>query len=503
MPLKQNIVANYGSQIYVALIGVVMLPVYLQYMGPEAYGLVAFFALLQAWFQLLDMGLVPTMARHTALFGGGAGTALNFRRLLRSMEGIFFCVAFVGATLLVLGASSVAEHWLRVAHLPKEQVINAIQLMALIAVLRWMGELYRGVISGFERMVWLGAFSSVVATVRFVLVIPFLVWVGSTPTEFFTFQLIVAVLEALVLMRKAYVLLPAVPGKVTGWSWQPLRDVLGFSTAMALASLVWVVVSQTDKLLLSSLLPLADYGWFSLSVLAAGGVLLLTGPIAAALMPRLTALHGQGNDDAILILYHQATQWAGLLVWPACFVLAWYAERVLWVWTGNTELAAQAAPTLRLYALGNAAMALGAFPYYLQFAKGQLRLHLLGTGFFVLLLLPCLFWAVGRYGAVGAGWTWLAVNLVYLALWVPLVHARHVRGLHRRWLLHDVAPIAVLAMGGALACQWLPWPTDRALVGLQLLVISLFVLLASAVGSSWLRAEARHLWRHRYLQRPA
>lgn len=503
MPLKQNIVANYGSQIYVALIGVVMLPVYLKYMGPEAYGLVAFFALLQGWFQLLDMGLVPTMARQTALFGGGAVTALNFRRLLRSMEGIFLCVAFVGAMLLLLGAGSVAEHWLRVARLPKEQVINAIQLMALIAVLRWMGELYRGVISGFERMVWLGAFSSVVATVRFVLVIPFLVWVGSTPTEFFTFQLIVAVVEALVLMRKAYVLLPAVPGKVTGWSWQPLRDVLGFSTAMAMASLVWVVASQTDKLLLSSLLPLADYGWFSLAVLAAGGVLVLTGPIAVTLMPRLTALHGQGNNDAILTLYRHATQWAGLLVWPSCFVLAWYAERVLWVWTGNTELAAQAAPTLRLYALGNAAMALGAFPYYLQFAKGQLRLHLLGTGFFVLLLLPCLFWAVGRYGAAGAGWTWLAVNLVYLALWVPLVHARQVRGLHRRWLLHDVAPIAVLAMGGALACQWLPWPSDRALVGLQLLVISLFVLLAGAVGSSWLRAEARHLWRRRYLQRPA
>lgn len=503
MHLKRNIIANYVSQLYVTLVAVVMLPKYLKYMGAEAYGLVAFFALLQAWFQLLDMGLVPTMARQTALFGSGTVTALNFRRLLRSLEGVFFCVAFLGAILLILGADSVAGHWLKVDHLPKEQVVNAIQIMALIAVLRWMGELYRGVISGFERMVWLGAFSSVVATVRFVLVIPFLVWVGSTPTEFFTFQLIVAVVEALVLMRKAYVLLPAVPGNVMGWSWQPLCDVLGFSTAMALASLVWVVVSQTDKLLLSSLLPLADYGWFSLSVLAAGGVLLLTGPIAAALMPRLTALHGQGNDDAMLTMYHQATQWAGLLIWPACVVLAWYAERVLWVWTGNTELAAQAAPTLRLYALGNAAMALGAFPYYLQFAKGQLRLHLLGTGFFVLLLLPCLFWAVGRYGVVGAGWTWLAVNLVYLALWVPLVHARQVRGLHRRWLLHDVAPIAVLAMGGALACQWLPWPTDRALVGLQLLVISLFVLLAGAVGSSWLRAEARHLWRRRYLQRPA
>lgn len=503
MSLKTNILASYATQIYVTSAGILMLPLYWKYMGAEAYGLVAFFALLQAWFQLLDMGLVSTMARQAALHGGGGATAFSFRQLLRSMEGIFLCVAFVGATLLLLGAGSVAEHWLRVEHLPKEQVINAIQLMALIAVLRWMGELYRGVITGFERMVWLGAFSSVVATARFVLVIPFFIWVGSTPTEFFTFQLIVAVVEALVLMRKAYVLLPAVTGSVTGWSWQPLRDVLGFSTAMAMASLVWVVVSQTDKLLLSSLLPLADYGWFSLAVLAAGGVLVLTGPIAVALMPRLTALHGQGNDDAMLTLYRHATQWAGLLVWPACFVLAWYAEQVLWVWTGNAELAVQAAPTLRLYALGNAAMALGAFPYYLQFAKGQLRLHLLGTGLFVLMLLPCLFWAVGRYGALGAGWTWLAVNLVYLALWVPLVHARQLRGLHRRWLLHDVAPIALLAMGGALACQWLPWPIDRALVGLQLLVISLFVLLAGSMGSSWLRAEMRHLWHRRYLRRQA
>lgn len=502
MFLQRNILANYGSQIYITLVSIVMLPMYLKYMGAEAYGLVAFFALLQAWFQLLDMGLVSTMARQTALFGGGGVTALNYRRLLRSLEAVFFCVAFLGAMLLILGAGSVAGHWLKVEHLPKDEVVNAIRLMALIAVLRWMGELYRGVISGFERMVWLGVFSSAVATVRFVLVIPFFILVGSSPSEFFIFQLAVAIMEALVLMRKAYVLLPALPSNVTGWSWQPLRDVLGFSTIMALASLVWVVVSQTDKLLLSSLLPLADYGWFSLAVLAAGGVLLLTGPIAAALIPRMTALHGQGDSDAVLVLYRQATQWVGLLVWPACFVLVWHAEQVLWVWTGNRELAVQAASTLQLYALGNAVMAIGSFPYYLQFAKGQLRLHLMGTGLFVLLLLPCLLWAVGQYGAVGAGWTWLTVNLAYLALWIPFVHARQQRGLHGRWLLKDVAPIAALAIAGAMVSQWLPWPVHRVLVGLQLLATSFFVLLTGAMGSSWLRAELHRRWRHGRRQPP-
>jgi O-antigen/teichoic acid export membrane protein len=66
MPLKKNILANYASQIYVTLIGIFMVPLYIKYMGAEAYGLVGFFAMLQAWFNLLDMGLTPTTARETA-----------------------------------------------------------------------------------------------------------------------------------------------------------------------------------------------------------------------------------------------------------------------------------------------------------------------------------------------------------------------------------------------------------------------------------------------------
>lgn len=93
MSLKRNILANYVSQIYIMVIGIVMVPLYVRYMGVEAYGLVGFFALLQAWFQLLDIGLTPTMARETARFQGGATDALSLRRLLRTLEGIFIGVA--------------------------------------------------------------------------------------------------------------------------------------------------------------------------------------------------------------------------------------------------------------------------------------------------------------------------------------------------------------------------------------------------------------------------
>jgi O-antigen/teichoic acid export membrane protein len=469
-------------------------------MGVEAYGLVGFFAMLQAWFLLLDMGLTPTMARETARFQGGATDALSLRLLLRSLEAVFLAVAVLGGACLILGADLIAGRWLKVEHLPKGEVANAIALMVMVMALRWMSELYRSVIAGFERMVWLGVFGVAVGTVRFVLVIPLFVWVGSGITEFFLFQLCVSMVEALLLTSKAYALLPPRVAGAARWSWQPLRSVMGFSLTMAFASVVWVSVSQSDKLLLSGLLSLADYGWFSIASLAASGVLLLTSPIIAALIPRLSALHAQGDDDRLLLLYRKATQWVGLLAWPICAVLAWQAERVLWIWTGDARLAAQAAPILCLYALGNGAMALAAFPYYLQFAKGDLRLHLLGTGLFVLALLPCLIWGVDLYGAVGAGWAWLSVNVLYFALWIPVAHARHAPGLHLRWLLRDVAPVAVLAFASALASRWLPWPEDRTMAGLQLLAVSGAVLMIAAMGSPWLRLTLTNFRQHEQLE---
>ena len=75
--LKRNIFANYLSMFYVTLVGVAIVPLYIKYMGAEAYGLVGFYAMLQVWFNLLDMGLTPTIARETARFHRGAVDALH------------------------------------------------------------------------------------------------------------------------------------------------------------------------------------------------------------------------------------------------------------------------------------------------------------------------------------------------------------------------------------------------------------------------------------------
>ena len=490
MSLKRNILASYGSQIYVTLLGIAMVPLYLRYMGIEAYGLVGLFVMLQAWFQLLDVGLTPTISRETARYAAGAGNAIGLRRLLHLLEGFFVAVALLGAGALAAGSSLVARNWLNVQHLPLPEVELAIRLMAVLVALRWISGLYRGAISGFERFVWLSGINAAIATARFVLVLPYFLFVGASATDFFRYQLVIAILELAVLVLYTYRLLPGVRGPAPAWHWQALRSALRFSLGIALTSSIWVLVTQTDKLLLSRLLPLSDYAYFTLAVLVASSVMLISAPISAAVLPRMTRLFAQGDDAGLIHVYRTATQLVGVIAVPATLVLAVFAQQVLWAWTGNAQVAEQAAPVLTLYVLGNGILALAAFPYYLQFAKGDLKLHIIGQVLFVVLLIPALVAATMRWGMVGAGYAWLIANSVYFVVWVPLIHRRFYADLHAQWLLRDLGPIVGFSVGGAFVAQLVFTPvTERLATASNIALVGIALLALAAGGSPWVRSS--------------
>ncbi|KQX94906.1 polysaccharide biosynthesis protein [Variovorax sp. Root473] len=499
--LKSSIVASYTSQIYIALVGIIMMPMYLKYMGSEAYGLVGFFTMLQVWFQLLDFGLSPTLARECARYKGGATDGLTLRRLVRALEVIFVIIGATMALCLAMNAGWVATTWLKVVTLSPVQVSLAVQLMAVTVALRWLSGLYRGALGGLESLVWLGGFNIAVATARFVLVVPVLHFVGATPTVFFAYQVLVVGIEAFVLVWRTYASLPTIDtGVRVGLHFRALRGTLGFSLSIAFTGGVWVAVTQADKLILSTLLPLSDYAHFTLAVLLASGVTIISGPLSSALLPRLSRLHAQSADAEAIALYRQATQGMALIAATIALVLALAAEQILFAWTGDRALAESAAPILRLYALGNGILSLAAFPYYLQFSRGDVRLHLIGNVIFLGVLVPSIVYATLRHGAVGAGWTWLGANILYGLLWVPLVHRKFAPGLHMQWLGRDIAVILLpAAVAAVVLTLWTPWPSGRIALGALVVLVTLGVFVAALPFSSLVRTTFAQ-WRAPYRQ---
>jgi O-antigen/teichoic acid export membrane protein len=95
-------------------------------------------------------------------------------------------------------------------------------------------------------------------------VLLYMYYFGFTVKSFFIFQLIVAVLEFVILAFKAQILLPKLkqPARI-GWSLQPVKPLLSFALTIAFTSSVWVLLTQLDKFVLSGILPLSEYGYFT------------------------------------------------------------------------------------------------------------------------------------------------------------------------------------------------------------------------------------------------
>lgn len=444
MALKNTLVINYLSQGYVTLIGILIVPAYLRSMGPEAYGLIGFFSLLMTVFAMLDVGLSLTISREAARFRGLATNLQKFSELSLIIEVIFWCLGLLIACTVFFLSDYLSMQWLNIKNLQPETVFHSLNCMSVILLFRFVSGYYRGQIIGFEKLCWLASFNAGIATLRFVIVLPLLLYYSASPVVFFSYQVFVAFVELVLLVKKSKGLFAH--ASLRSIVFADLNQVfsnLKFTASIGFTSIVWVLVTQVDKVVLSKMISLSEYGYFSASILVASGVLLLSTPLSTVIMPRLANLEAKKDLIQFEELYKTSTQFMVLVAGSVSLTLGFNAQEVLEIWTGDHDLVAFGAPVLMLYALGNGLLVLAAFPYYLQYAKGNMRLHILGNLIFLFLIIPAQISAVLHFGAVGAGLVWLAANFIFLTFWSPIVHNRFLKNFNKNWFVHDILFILI------------------------------------------------------------
>lgn len=494
MSVKKNIVANYLGQGWAALMGLAFIPVYIEYLGVEAYGLIGFFAILQAWLTLLDMGLTPTLNREMARYTAGARTTQATCDLLRSLEIISYAVAVFIGLIIWSAAEWLATEWLQVGKLPRESVAQGITAMGVVVGLRFVEGIYRSALLGLQRQVYFNVVNAAVATVRYVGAIGVLAWISPTVESFFIWQGLVSVISILILASSVQVSLQQPPRRPS-FSTGALKEIQFFAGAMMLASLLALLLSQVDKMLLSRLLGLEDFGYYALAGTMAGIVSLSINPIAQAVYPHMAKLATYEDQVELIRVYHNAAQLLTVVAAPMALMICLFGDGVVFAWSGDPDLAANTGTILSVLVIGNLLSGLMVIPFMLQLAYGWVGFLIKFNLAAVIVLVPIIIYVVPHFGALGAAWAWVLLNAGYIVVGIHLMHRRFIPGEKWAWYVRDIGlPVMGALAVCALAALFRPAAYEDRLSWVVFLAISgIFALGASVVAADRVRNRLRPL----------
>lgn len=457
--LKLGILANMAGQFYSVGIGVVMVPAYVHYMGMEAYGLLSFFVALQAWFALLDAGISPTLIRQMSRFRAGEVDASELMGFVRSAEALFSVLGVVCCVLILAVRTLVAEHWFRLSDITTGQASLCVGLMGVMLGCRWLSGFYRSGLIGAERFPLVNAAQVGLSTLRSVIVLIVLAWVSDDVRVFFAYQTALALTE-LALFR--WLFRRALPeGKYGHATFEALRSVVRFAGSLALLTLVWGVLAQMDRLILSHFIDMAAFGEYSLAAVAASAVAILATPFTQALQPRLVYVAASGDEKGLEALYRTGTQTLVLILGVVAGAAIFMGDRVIWVWVGDAAVARRSATLLALYAAGHFFWALSSLVFQLQYVRGNVQRHLVGTLWLAVFWVPAIVLLVMTRGQQGAAWAWFCGNAAFFFFWMLGTQRRMMPGHTWRWLFNDAALVPLCCAAAYAALDALLPPAGR------------------------------------------
>jgi O-antigen/teichoic acid export membrane protein len=489
--IKRNLIANYLGQGWTAIMSILFVPWYIKYLGIEAYGLIGIFALLQAWLTLLDMGMTPTLGREMARFTGGAHNEQSIRDLLRSIEIIALGVACLIVISIWISSTWLAADWLRAEKLPIPVVARAFNIMGVVTALRFIEGIYRGSLVGLQRQVHLNAISSIMATLRGLGAVGVLAWVSPSIGAFFLWQGAISVLTLLLFARETYAAIP--PSKRPGrFSLDAIKSVWSFSSGMMGYALLSLLLTQADKVLLSRMLLLGDYGYYTLAAAVAGMIFMLTSPVTQAFLPHLNELHARRDETRLIQTFHKSAQLVAVIMGSAGFMLVAFSGVILSLWTHDPGLAKHSAPLLSALCLGNILSGIMWVLLATQSAYGWLGLTIRISLVSVVLYIPAILWVTPRYGAQGAAWTWVILNSGSLVAGAHFMFRKILTSEKWRWYTRDVL-LPLTTAGCVVYVSALAMPQHLAHISqfAWLFITGLLALLATMLVAETLRSSMK------------
>lgn len=412
MTLKRNILANYIGAGAVILAPVLALPWYLAALGPKQFGLIGFIVMLQAVLGLLDTGMSHALVREIAVRLDSVDGRRRTAALLYGFERLYWLFALGAGCLTLLLADPIATHWLNLGGMPVALGREAVYGAAVIFAVQFPGSIYRSLLVGAQSQVVLNGIMAGGALFRHVGgVIIVLAW--PTLSAYLVWHASLALLETLVRGRWAWRTLQ-VKRNLVGWETEELRTTWRLVAGMSGATLLGALTVQIDKIVLSRMATIEQFGYYTIAASVAAGMLQLVYPLAQAVFPR--AIQLRSEPAALRRLSLKLIGLIGLLAGGVALGFIFAGAWVLGIWLRNPVAAATVYKLLAILLVGTVLNAFYIVGYINWVVHEKVHRVFQVNAISVVLSLALIPPLVASQGTRGAAFGWLTINLIGFVL---------------------------------------------------------------------------------------
>lgn len=417
---SRNVAANLLGTGWSSLVQLLAVPVLISLVGVASYALVGFYASLVALLAVLDLGLSAGLTRKMA--GVRSGPDLErASHLLRTYETVYIVAGLAIGGGLVLAAPFIAGSWLMSAELSEAEIRECVALMGLLTALRWPITPYVATLQGLQKQVGLSAVGAAAVTLANGGGVVLLAFTAPAIGTFFAWQCACATAQFLALRALALRALPR-RDAAPRFSAALLRDGWTFAAGMTGITLTAIVLTQGDKLILSKLLPLEEFGYYSIALVLATALQVITIPVFNAALPHLCERVSARDEQGLQNSFRSSSALMNALLVPPSLFLALFSHDLLLLWTRDPVIAARAAPLLSLLVAGTLLNGFMNVPYALQLARANTRIGLTINTLLCVLMLPVIVVLTESYGIAGGAAVSPILNGLYLLVGLPLTY---------------------------------------------------------------------------------
>jgi O-antigen/teichoic acid export membrane protein len=471
--IQKNIISNIVARVWGIISVYLFVPLYLKFLGMEAFGLVGFYSTLLGVLAFADMGFTATLNREMARLSVRSNSAEEMRDLLRTYEVAYALISSLLSLLIWFLAPLIAEHWLSSRVLQPAEMTTAIRLMGVGIAFQMPSGLYIGGLMGLQRQVRANSLQILWGVFRGVGAVLVLWLFSSTIFAFALWQLVSNAIYCFVVRLSLWRALSPNPAQSKPhFKLEVFRSTWRYAAGMAGMSFIGLLLMQTDKLVVSKMLSLEMLGYYTLAGTLASVPIMLVSTISSAVFPRFTELVALEDRNGLAQLYRKTCELVGVAIIPAGLTLLFFAGDFILAWTGSTITAQRAGLVASLLLGGQLLQAMTVVPYYLELAQGNVRYGLQIGITSIVLITPLLFYLIMKLGVVGAGGSWLIMNTCTMPINMYFLHRRIlVRGL-RRYCLRGIGLSLLVTLPCVLLGRLLlPHTSSRPLLCSQLALV--------------------------------